>query len=186
MSLLELPNDTAVPTNVVTVAAALPPAKTGDPNCILPFHVAVVYDAPQSHSQRVVHAATYLQPDYTSLNWRILGVTLDMIPFLDSESSKPKMFSVAVAGLVPVAVPAENLQAAKVGDRLWATQERSKFQFKAGHTGVTFMVDPPEVTKAMRLVGTIYGLGVAGANHCLVLLANGSELDQSVYASTET
>jgi len=172
MSILELPANPAMPANVVTIRAKLPRHHDGDPGCVLPCHVAVVY--PENDT---ITAATYIQDgfEFTS-QWRILGVTLDYIPFVYDESRNgsqqaDRHYAVAVAGLVPIAMRHDLLAQAMAGDPLYAKPEANHdYQFhKAAHKGVVLS---REFTDGALLVGTIYGLPAAGEHHCLVLLSD--------------
>ena len=173
MSLLRLPAARPPPQRVATLAAELPaPTFFTEERAglqVLDMHVAFTPVTRTSVDRPL--AFTNLHAAADTSNLRVLGITLDTRPHTSAmlTSIGERAFSVAVAGLVPIAVPGAVLTSVTVGDHLYARAEPADQGFAPNHFGATFATAPPTEVATGTLIGTIYALSPV-ESYCLVLL----------------
>lgn len=171
MSTLALPAQRPAPQTVATLPARLPPAadlavRTG--HLVLDMHV-VFHDPELPVTGGLPAALTNVAAAPDPARLRVLGVSLDTVP---GDAATGALFAVAVTGLVPVAVPGEELRQAVPGDRLWAAPTPPNEQtFAAGHHGPTYKVTGPAALAEAGWVriGTVFAASLS-EDYCLVLL----------------
>lgn len=192
MSRLSLPTATGLAQGTITLPVVLPvEAVDRDATMsVLPMHV--VYRRPGGfRTQASTHIPYAEYTDGASVLARPLGVSLDYIPYedamlprgsgsqilagsrLEDQSLGARSFSVAVAGVVPVAVPSSAINKALLGDSLYIVpfaENDPNYKHFGDPRHRVGMFSVQNVPGALK-IGTIVGLGADYENHCLVRLS---------------
>lgn len=206
MSRLQLPSMPAAAKGFVTVAVHLPiePDDRAETMQVPSMHVVYSRGAGQERLLASPHlpqntADGQYVDEREEAAWEHvpLGVSLDYLPY-DPSMHTPmnsrqqtkrhrldvgigsRSYAIAVTGVVPIAVPADRLQGAVLGDTLYVGPRPPEFQYFSSSRlrGSYFTVQCRNnmdqrcdtAPQTYKRVGTIVGLGADGDNQCLVRL----------------